>query len=81
MHKTIEVQYKIWINDQDPLHNTFEIGESESIPIDKLMPGWREGALLIGKGGMIEMDIPPDLAFGIHGRPPENPTPSEGCMS
>jgi FKBP-type peptidyl-prolyl cis-trans isomerase len=35
--------------------------------------GWTEGLQLVATGGMIELEIPYDLAYGAAGRPPVIP--------
>lgn len=35
--------------------------------LDQVIPGWTEGLQLIGEGGMIELEIPPELAYGKQG--------------
>ncbi len=36
-------------------------------PLDRVIPGWAEGMKLVGKGGVIEMWIPSELAYGERG--------------
>lgn len=38
-----------------------------------VISGWKEALQLIGEGGMIELEIPPDLAYGTYGQPPKIP--------
>lgn len=71
---TVEAHFKAWINDDNVLQDTFEQGKAEKVPLQQLsLRGLSEGMQLIGKGGMIELDVPPELAFGEKGRPPVIP--------
>lgn len=39
-------------------------GQAIEMPLKGFVPGWAEGIKLIGEGGMIELEIPPNLAYG-----------------
>lgn len=39
-------------------------GQSVEFPLSGMVKGWVEGLPLIGEGGMIELIIPPELAYG-----------------
>jgi FKBP-type peptidyl-prolyl cis-trans isomerase FkpA len=39
----------------------------------QVIPGWIEGVTYVGEGGMIELEIPSDLAYGPGGHPPAIP--------
>ena len=41
--------------------------------LDEVVKGYGEGLRLIGEGGMIELEIPPDLGYGEDGRSPMIP--------
>jgi len=34
-----------------------------------VIKGWGEGVQLIGEGGMVELEIPPELGYGRQGMP------------
>ena len=38
-----------------------------------MVDGFEEGLLLMKEGGMIELEIPPDLGYGSNGSPPNVP--------
>ncbi|WP_343377667.1 FKBP-type peptidyl-prolyl cis-trans isomerase [Buchnera aphidicola (Formosaphis micheliae)] len=46
------------------------------LSLHNVIPGWNEGIQYIGKGGQIELIVPPTLAYGILGAPgiPSNAT-------
>jgi hypothetical protein len=52
-----------------PLSHPINRGESISFPLNRVIKGWTEGMQLVGQGGMIELEIPPDLAYGDRGDP------------
>ena len=67
---TVEVHYKGWLDDGSVFDSSYKRGEPISFPLKGVIPGWTEGMQLVGKGGMIELDVPYDLAYGVNGRPP-----------
>lgn len=48
-------------------------GESVTLPLDGVIPGWAEGIQLIGEGGKIRLFIPSELAYGASGSGPIGP--------
>ena len=38
--------------------------------LDLVIPGFSEGCQLCSVGGMIELEIPPNLGYGAQGSPP-----------
>ena len=55
---TLEADGKIF----DSSYGKF--GQSMTLPMNVLIKGWAEGLQLIGEGGMIELIIRPELAYG-----------------
>ena len=51
-------------------------GQSLEFPVKGFIKGWGEGLKLIGEGGMIELEIPPELGYGDNktGQIPPNST-------
>ena len=51
-------------------------GQAAVFPLGTLIKGWQEGLLLTGEGGMIELEIPPELGYGnkVTGPIPPNST-------
>ena len=62
------VHYKGWLDDQTIFQSTYRRGYSILLPVKRVSIGWTEGIKLIGKGGMIELDMPPELGYGKKGK-------------
>ena len=65
----VEVHYKGWLDDKSIFDSSYQRGETISFPLNQVIPGWTEGMQLVGEGGMIELDIPYQLAYGERGTP------------
>lgn len=72
---TVKVHYKGTLNDADgqQFDSSYDRGQPISFPLNRVIAGWTEGMQLVGQGGMIELDIPYQLAYGEEGRPPVIP--------
>ena len=55
----------------DTTYGTF--GGPTTMELKHLVAGWKEGLLLIGEGGMIELEVPYKLGYGDRGVPPDVP--------
>ncbi len=64
---TVTVNYKGWLDDGTVFDSSYKRGEPISFPLQGVIPGWTEGLQYVGKGGMIELEIPPDLGYGPRG--------------
>lgn len=69
----VTVHYKGWLDNGETFDSSYENGESISFPLNQVIPGWTEGMQLVGKGGMIELEIPYKLGYGERGSPPVIP--------
>ena len=67
------VHYRGWLEDETVFNSSYEIGMSTAFIVEQTILGWSEGLLYIGEGGMIELVIPPELAYGEKGNPPDIP--------
>lgn len=70
----VRVHYRGWLPDEsDPSTGTefdSSIGGSPAVfPLNGVIPGWTEGLQLVGEGGKIELEIPPNLGYGETGTP------------
>ena len=70
---TVEVHYKGWLDDGKEFDSSYARGESIAFGLNQVIPGWTEGMLLVGKGGMIELEVPYKLGYGEAGAPPDIP--------
>lgn len=60
---TIEVHYKGTLIDGTEFDSS--IGKTPAkFPVGNVIPGWKEGLKLVGKGGKIKLFIPAELAYG-----------------
>jgi FKBP-type peptidyl-prolyl cis-trans isomerase len=67
---TVTVNYKGWLNDGHEFDSSYKNGKpAPPFRLDQVIPGWGEGVQLIGEGGMIELEIPPQLGYGRKGMP------------
>jgi FKBP-type peptidyl-prolyl cis-trans isomerase len=70
---TVKVHYKGWLDNGKTFDSSYDRGQPIEFPLNGVIDGWTEGMQLIGKGGMIELEIPYNLAYGEEGRPPVIP--------
>jgi len=71
------VHYQGWLIDENGNKDVFDasyaLGFSSQMKLDQVVPGFSEGCQLCAAGGMIELEIPPDLGYGAQGSPPSIP--------
>ena len=65
----VKVQYKGTELDGKVFDSSYDRGEPATIPLAQVVPGWREGILLMPVGSKYKLWIPSKLAYG------ENPPP------
>lgn len=70
---SVTVHYKGWLDDGSQFDASYDRGEPISFALTGVIKGWTEGMQLIGKGGMIEFEIPNELGYGPSGKPPVIP--------
>jgi FKBP-type peptidyl-prolyl cis-trans isomerase len=63
----VRVNYHGWLDNGKVFDSSYNRGESISFPLNGVIKGWTEGMQLVGEGGMIELTIPPELAYGSRG--------------
>ena len=66
---TVVAHYKGWLDDGEEFDSSYKRGEPTEFPLSRVIPGWTEGLQLVGKGGMIELEIPYQLGYGERGMP------------
>ena len=69
----VTVHYKGWLDNGTVFDSSYERGSPTSFGVQQVIPGWTEGLLLIGEGGMLELEIPPELGYGPRGAGREIP--------
>ena len=71
----VTVNYKGWLNSGRVFDNSYD-KEPISFRLREVVPGWTEGLQLVTEGGMIELEIPPELGYGAQSPPgiPPNST-------
>lgn len=70
---TVKVNYHGWLDNGKVFDSSYKRNEAISFPLNRVIKGWTEGMQLVGKGGMIELQIPSDLGYGDRGAPPDIP--------
>jgi FKBP-type peptidyl-prolyl cis-trans isomerase len=64
---SVRVHYHGWLDNGKVFDSSYERNESISFPLNRVIKGWTEGMQLVGEGGMIELEIPSELAYGTRG--------------
>ena len=64
---TVRVNYHGWLDSGKVFDSSYQRGEPISFPLNGVIKGWTEGMQYVGEGGMIELTIPPELAYGSRG--------------
>ena len=70
---SVVAHYRGWLDDGTEFDSSYKRGEPTEFPLGGVIPGWTEGLQFVGKGGMIELEIPSDLGYGPRGMPPTIP--------
>jgi len=69
----VKVNYHGWLDGGKVFDSSYDRGKPTEFPLNMVIKGWTEGLQLVGEGGMIELEIPFELAYGERGRPPVIP--------
>ncbi|MGB0741078.1 MAG: FKBP-type peptidyl-prolyl cis-trans isomerase [Planctomycetaceae bacterium] len=65
--QAVEVHYHGWLDNGNVFDSSYQRGQTISFGLNQVIPGWTEGMQLVGEGGMIELEIPPNLGYGAAG--------------
>lgn len=65
----VKVNYHGWLDNGKVFDSSYQRGESISFGLNQVIKGWTEGMQLVGKNGMIELEIPANLGYGDRGAP------------
>nr|WP_254511860.1 FKBP-type peptidyl-prolyl cis-trans isomerase [Anatilimnocola floriformis] len=63
----VTVHYHGWLDNGKVFDSSYDRKESIAFGLGEVIPGWTEGMQLVGKGGMIELEIPSNLGYGDRG--------------
>ena len=68
----VTVHYRGWLPDKTgdggkEFDSSYKRDKPSTFPLNRVIKGWTEGLQLVAVGGMIELEIPPDLAYGDQG--------------
>jgi FKBP-type peptidyl-prolyl cis-trans isomerase len=63
----VEIDYIGTLDDGTVFDSSYQKGQPLQSPVSRFIPGWKEGLLLVGEGGKIELEVPPSLAYGKRG--------------
>ncbi len=62
------MHYGGWLDNGTVFDSSYAKGAPVTFSLGEVVAGWREGLQLIGSGGMIELDVPPELGYGSRGQ-------------
>jgi FKBP-type peptidyl-prolyl cis-trans isomerase FkpA len=66
---TVKVHYRGQLDDGTVFDESYgKSGQAVEFSLTSVIPGWNQGLMLIGEGGMIELEIPPHLGYGKKGQ-------------
>lgn len=65
----VTVDYAGWLDEGGEFDSSYNRREPTKFNLQNVIPGWTEGLQLVSEGGMIELEIPPDLGYGPAGSP------------
>ncbi len=69
----VEVDYRGWLDNGSTFDSSYNQRQPASFSLSQVIPAWTEGLQLLGEGGMIELEVPPELGYGKKGNPPTIP--------
>lgn len=64
----VKVHYIGTLDDGTVFDSTYAKGKPATLNLYNVVKGWSEGIQLVGEGGMIELEIPPELGYGELGQ-------------
>lgn len=75
----VEAHYILMLLNGEKLQSSRDSGKPLSYPLDKLIPGWKQGLALMKVGSRAMLIVPPDLAYGAT-PPPGSGIPANGTL-
>ena len=70
---SIEIDYEGSLSDGTVFDSSIKRNVRAQLTLDSAIKGWQEAMTLIGEGGEIDLVVPPGLAYGAEGSPPDIP--------
>lgn len=70
---SVIVNYKGWLDDGTVFDGSYGREPFSFNMAGGVIEGWLEGVTYVAQGGMIELEIPPQLGYGPNGYPPVIP--------
>ncbi len=64
----VTVDYKGWLDNGDIFDSSYRNEAPVTFTLNELIRGWQLGMKKIGVGGMVELEVPPDLGYGAGGQ-------------
>jgi FKBP-type peptidyl-prolyl cis-trans isomerase FklB len=68
---TVEVQYRGTLIDGKEFDSSYRTGKPATFKLSGVIPGWREALKLMPVGSKWQIVVPPELAYGERGAPPD----------
>ena len=62
----VTVDYHGWLDNGKTFDQSYNNSEPVSFSLSGVVPGWTEGMQLVREGGMIELEMPPELGYGAN---------------
>lgn len=63
----VVVDYRGWLDNGKTFDQSYNRPEPTEFTLSSVVPGWTEGMQLVREGGMIELEMPPELGYGASG--------------
>lgn len=74
MGQSVRVNYIGWLANGKEFDNSYKQGQPAEFPLGpRLIPGWNEALQSMKVGGKRRIILPPALAYGATGKPPDIP--------
>ncbi len=68
VHQSVQVNYEGWLINGRVFDSSYSRGMPITFALTQVVKGWTEGLQKVGKGGMIELEIPGYLGYGLKGQ-------------
>jgi FKBP-type peptidyl-prolyl cis-trans isomerase len=71
INDVVTVNYRGTLIDGKEFDSSYKRNEPAAFPVRGVIKGWTEVLQLVPVGSKFELYLPPDLAYGEHGAPPD----------